>query len=292
MSRSLPTDQVIGIYRKNVGAIKVAIIHDGMLSTSFNNIVGADPKVCEAMHRAAFRQLPPELSCNTFVVETAQQLALIDCGCGSTTPGAGKQLEGLAALGIAPSDVDAVFMTHLHRDHAAGLIDQDSKAVFPNATLVVLDAELAFWRDETSIDRLRDSQKRDFFIAKSALAAYAERMRPISSGETIGSMSAVASPGHTPGHTAWLLHSESEQLMIWGDVVHLPAIQFSHPEVSIVYDVDSTAAATARRRVLDQVATDRVPVAGVHLDFPCVGHVERMSDNRFTYTPEIWTSTM
>ncbi len=105
----------------------------------------------------------------------------------------------------------------------------------------------------------------DFTIAGTVLAAYADRLRPIRAGEVAAHITAVPTPGHTPGHTAWLIDSEGERLLIWGDVVHLPAIHFALPRASVVHDLDSDAAA-ATRRVLDMVATERIPVAGVHLD--------------------------
>ena len=292
MGMILPAGQTIGTYRRNVGAFRVATIHDGMLGTAFADIVGADRAVCEAAHRAAFRPLPPRLSCNSFVIESAERLMLVDAGCGTTAPEAGRHAEGLAALGIEPADVDAVLMTHLHRDHAAGLVDPAGRAVFPAAELVVHADELRFWRDEGSLARLRDSQKQDFRIAKAVLAAYGDRLVPVGAGQVMAGISAVPAPGHTPGHTAWLLDSDGERLLIWGDVVHLPAIQFAMPEASVVYDLDSQAAAVARRQVLDMVAAEQLPVAGVHLDFPCFGRVERNAGGSFAYTPEIWTSAL
>ena len=139
---------------------------------------------------------------------------------------------------------------------------------------------------------LRASIRPLISIATAVLAAYADRLRPIASGEAAPGVSAIPTPGHTPGHTAWLIESQGERLLIWGDVVHLPAIQFSNPEASVVYDLDSEGAAATRRRVLDMVAADRLPVAGVHLDFPCFGRVEARPSGGFSYTAEIWSSLL
>ena len=288
----LPSHQVAGLYRRDVGAMRVATIHDGMLATAFDDIVDADPARCEAMHRAAHRPMPPTLSCNAFVVETAGRLMLVDAGCGTTAPAAGHHGAGLAALGVAPDAVDAVLMTHLHRDHAAGLVDAAGRALFRNAELVVHADDLAFWQDGRSVARLRDSQKVDHAIAATVLAAYGDRLRPVRAGEVAPGITAVPTPGHTPGHTAWLLQSDGERLLIWGDVVHLPAIQFAEPRASVAYDLDSAAAAATRARVLDMVATERIPVAGVHLDFPCFGHVDARSDGGYAYVPGVWTSDL
>lgn len=294
MAKSLPPAQVPGLYRRNVGNLRVAALHDGMLDASFEDIVGVAPEVWEAAHRAAFRPVPPQLGCNTFAIEGGGRLLLVDAGCGATTPGAGQQVAALRALGIAPGDVDMVLMTHLHRDHAAGLVDATGQAIFPRAELVVHRDDLDFWRDETTHGRLRDGQKQDFLIATAVLSAYADRVRSVGGGEVVPGISATPTPGHTPGHTAWLLDSDGERLLIWGDIVHLPVIQFAHPEAGVVYDFDGPAAAAARLRVFEMVAAERIPVAGVHLDFPCFGHVEKSSAARggFHYTSEIWTSTI
>ena len=291
VNNRLAPRQVTGVYRRNVGQIRVATVHDGMLSTAFADIVGADPAACEALHRAAHRPMPPELSTNTFVLETSERLMLVDAGCGNTAPAAGYQRDGLALLGITPEVVDVVLMTHLHRDHAAGLLDGENRAVFPRAELVVHTDDLTFWRDPASRARLRDSQKCDHDIATDVLRAYGDRIRSVQAGPVLPGITAVPTPGHTPGHTAWLLESDGDSLLIWGDVVHFPQLQFTNPEVSVAYDLDSQAAAVARRRVLDMVAADGIPVAGVHLDFPCFGHVERRG-SAFAYTPDIWTSTL
>jgi glyoxylase-like metal-dependent hydrolase (beta-lactamase superfamily II) len=286
--KRLSTGQVPGVYRRNVGDVAVATVNDGMVPTDFNHIVGADVAACEAAHRSAGRPTPPWLTINTYLIETADQLMLVDAGYADITPDAGRLLPNLAALGVKPVDIDVVLMTHLHADHDAGLIDHDGRAIFSRAELVVHENELAFWRDESSIARLSEGQKTDFALATRVLAAYADRLRPVGAVEVASGVFAVPTPGHTPGHTAWRIASGNEQLLIWGDVIHLPGIQFAIPEASVIYDVDSQAAAAARRRVLEMVSADRIPVAGVHLDFPGFGIVTAERNNRYAYVGELW----
>jgi glyoxylase-like metal-dependent hydrolase (beta-lactamase superfamily II) len=287
--KRLSPGQVPGVYRRNVGDIAVATINDGMIPATFDHIVGADPAACEAAHRAALRPMPPWLTLDTYLIETADRLMLVDAGYADTIPTVGRLLPNLAVLGVKPADIDAVLMTHLHADHDAGLITKKGTAVFPRAELVVHEDELTFWRDDSNIARLSEGQKTDFTLATAVLAAYADRIRPVRAGDIGYGISAVPTPGHTPGHTAWRISSGGEQLLIWGDVIHLPGVQFAIPEASVIYDLDSHAAATARRRVLDMVATDQIPVAGIHLDFPGYGLVTAETNGRFIYTAELWT---
>jgi glyoxylase-like metal-dependent hydrolase (beta-lactamase superfamily II) len=287
--KRLSTGQVPGVYRRNVGDIAVATVNDGMVPTAFEHIVGADLAACEAAHRSAGRPTPPWLTIDTYLIETADRLMLVDAGFADLGQDAGRLLSNLAALGVKPIDIDAVLMTHLHADHEAGLIDHEGRAVFPRAELVVHEDELAFCRDESNIAGLSDSHKRDFALATRALAAYAHRLQSVRAGEVASGVFAVPTPGHTPGHTAWRIVSGSEQLLIWGDIIHLPGVQFAIPEAGVIYDLDSSAAAAARRRVLDMVAADRIPVAGVHLDFPGYGMVTAERNGRYAYAGEIWT---
>jgi glyoxylase-like metal-dependent hydrolase (beta-lactamase superfamily II) len=112
----------------------------------------------------------------------------------------------------------------------------------------------------------------------------------ITCGEVLPAISAVPAPGHTPGHTGWLISSASEALLIWGDVVHLQGIQFTYPGVDLSrVDVDSKQASTTRRRIMDMAATDHLRVAGMHLDFPSFGHVAREGDH-FRFVPDPWCS--
>ena len=81
-------------------------------------------------------------------------------------------------------------------------------------------------------------------------------------------VTAIPCHGHTPGHTSFLISSGNEQLLIWGDTVHVPEIQTARPEVCMEFDTDPDAAAVTRRRVFDMVATDRLAITGMHLHFP------------------------
>ena len=112
---------------------------------------------------------------------------------------------------------------------------------------------------------------KNFFTgARAAVAPYAKRTRLIGAGMVMPGIEAIALPGHTPGHTGYRITSGEAQLLIWGDIVHMAALQFANPNIAIAFDVDQDQAVATRRRVLDMVSADRLLVAGAHLDFP--GH--------------------
>ena len=98
----------------------------------------------------------------------------------------------------------------------------------------------------------------------------------------------VQEPGHTPGHSGWIVSSGGDSMLIWGDVVHVPGVQFARPEAGMVFDVDVEQGRASRARAFDMAATDRLRVAGMHLDFPTFGHVMR-AGRGYAFVPEVWT---
>jgi glyoxylase-like metal-dependent hydrolase (beta-lactamase superfamily II) len=178
----------------------------------------------------------------------------------------------------------------MHPDHEAGLIDSSGKAVFPKAELILHENELAFWKDDEAMARATTEGQGDFRLARAALAAYGDRVRTVKTDEVAPGVRAFPTPGHTPGHTAWLVESNGDGLLIWGDIVHFPGMQFAFPDTSVAYDIDPAAAAERRKKVLKFVAGEKLRVAGVHLDFPAFGHVVS-NGAAYRYLPDVWRPT-
>jgi glyoxylase-like metal-dependent hydrolase (beta-lactamase superfamily II) len=190
---------------------------------------------------------------------------------------------------VAPASVDTLLITHAHVDHVNGLLDDAGGALFPNADLFLHEAEAGFWLNKDVQAKAPEAMQMYFGIAQRALAPYAARTTLIKDGaEVLPGVTAVFLPGHTPGHTGFRIASGDATLLIWGDIVHLPGIQFSQPRVGMVFDADSEQAYQTRLRILDMVATDRVMIAGMHLDFPTFGHVEKRGDG-YAFIPGVWT---
>jgi glyoxylase-like metal-dependent hydrolase (beta-lactamase superfamily II) len=111
-------------------------------------------------------------------------------------------------------------------------------------------------------------------------------------GEVFPGVTAVPLYGHTPGHTGYMVSSQGEQLLIWGDIVHIPDIQTRRPDVYMEPDVDGQAAIATRKRIFDQVATDRLLVAGMHMHFPGFLNLNRRTDSGYDLVPEIWQQAL
>jgi glyoxylase-like metal-dependent hydrolase (beta-lactamase superfamily II) len=99
---------------------------------------------------------------------------------------------------------------------------------------------------------------------------------------------AVFLPGHTPGHTGFILRSGSDALFLWADVIHVPGIQYAHPEAAVRFDVDPSAARESRKRAFDRASADKMLVAGIHHDFPLFGHL-RAHGQAFAWDAEVWS---
>ncbi|MCW3473139.1 MBL fold metallo-hydrolase [Limobrevibacterium gyesilva] len=278
-----------GIHHIRIGDITVTALHDGMLEASTDLVVGVAPNDCEALLRESFRAVPPRITISSFLLTIGNEPVLVDTGCGGAMgPDYGHARRRLEALGVEPSAVRTILITHAHIDHVSGLLDADGAAYFPNAEVVLHEAEPAFWLDEAIAAGARDAARNAFAVAQRSLAPYRDRMRTVKDGGTaLPGITANHLPGHTPGHSGWLVTSGPDSLLIWGDVVHLPGIQFARPEAGVSFDVDVGQGRASRARALDMAATDRMLVAGMHLDFPTFGHVVRAGGG-YGFVPHVW----
>lgn len=278
-----------GIHSIQIGDITVTALNDGQFQASTAIVNGVTEAAAAAAEAAAFRVLPPRITISSFLVEAAGRRILIDTGCGTAFgPAMGRARGKLDTLGLTPADIDTILVTHAHVDHVSGLVDPDGKAWFPRAEIVVNAIETDFWLSDARAAAAPDAAKGAFATAQGALRPYAARTRTVSHGQE-GSPGITCHhlPGHTPGHSGWIIASGSHSLFVWGDVVHLPGIQFALPEAGLAFDTDSDEARTTRRRALDMAAADRLLVAGMHLDFAPFGHVVKAGTG-FGFVPVVW----
>lgn len=271
-----------------VGAAKVTAVSDGFLPIDASALSGITPEDFAAiLHDNHLTGPAHPTGVNSFLVETGDRKILIDAGTGTAFgPGLGHLAANMAALGIDPASIDTIIATHLHPDHIGGLMIGDSNP-FANAGLVVQSADVDFWTND-DIRAQSPEQARGFFdMAKGALARFGDKVQTVSGSADLGQgLSAVPLPGHTPGHMGVMLESDGDSLLLWGDIVHVPPVQFARPDVTIGFDTDQDQARATRQALLDQVATDRQRIAGAHIGFSGVGYVERDGDGyRFVASP-------
>ena len=285
-----PDRQVAGVHHRRVGAIGVTALNDGHQDAPLATVVGIDEAAAAAMLHAAFRPVPRRTAVHGFLIRASGRTALVDSGCGPIKPTTGQLQSNLLAAGVAAEEVDTLLMTHLHPDHAGGLVDAEGRPRFPNATLRVHEAEIAYWNDDAALARAADPARARAMAAtaRAGLAAYRGRIEPFTGGALFPGVTALHLPGHTPGHTGLMIADGDDNLLIWADVVHVPELQVPRPEVGMLVDVDRSTAEATRRRVFDQVATDRLAIAGMHLHFPAFAHLAR-DGMGYRLVPDAWS---
>src|SRR3954464_4920777 len=288
-----PANQIPGVYHRKIGDIVVTTISDGYLDGTLEVMRNVDVEKARQILTDAFRPAR-RTSVNTFLIHSKGRIAIIDTGSGNyLQPSAGLVQRNLAAAGIDPKSIEALSLTHTHPDRSAGLTDMaNGQRLFPNAELVMHENEPAHWFDDGAMAKADERAKKLYFQAgREQVAPYRDRTRLFRQGEVFPGVTAVPSLGHTPGHTAFLIASGNDQLMIWGDTVHVPEVQTAFPEAGMAFDTDLAAAAAARKRMFDRVSADGVLIAGMHLHFPAFSRLARRG-NAYALYPEAWVHAL
>lgn len=260
---------------QTVGSVEVTPHWDGPLLSNLGKVPDPDQRR-EA--QALLADAPGSaftMNVYSFLLNVGSALALIDAG-GGTTPGShlGQMRLRLQELGIAPEAIRHIFMTHMHRDHYGGLLSASGEAYYPNAELILHHIEAAVILD-TSPGDMHPRAFTNLEQQRQVLSVYRGRIRRVTENESVLGVSARLAAGHTPGHTCWLLASDGAQLLLWGDTVHVARVQVAAPHITFEYDLDPLLAAKSRRRVLDWVSRDRIPVAGAHLPGSGLAMIDR-----------------
>lgn len=287
--------QAPGWYRMQLGAFEVTALNDGTVALPVDKLLtNIKPATLEQLLARAYLKAPVETSVNGYLVNTGAKLVLIDTGAaGLFGPTLGKLVANLKASGYQPEQVDEIYITHMHGDHVGGLATPDGKMAFPNATVRADMREGGFWLDKAKADQAPADMKPAFQGAMVSLNPYiaAGRFKPFEGAvELVPGVRALPTPGHTPGHTIYVVESQGQKLVVWGDLMHVAAVQFALPATTIQFDSDSKAAAPQRIAQYADAAKGGYHVAVAHIAFPGVGRL-RADGKGYTWVPANYSAT-
>ena len=269
-----------GWFRMKIGDFEVTALSDGTADLPVDQLLtNTTPDKVKKALAAVFLKTPLETSINGYLVNTGSKLVLIDAGAANLFgPTLGKLVGSLKASGYTPDQVDEIYITHMHADHVGGVANGD-KAVFPNATIRAAKAEGDFWLTQANMDKAPAAMKDFFKGAMASMKPYtsANKYKPFEGAdvELLPGIHAIAAPGHTPGHTIYAIESKGEKLVFCGDLMHVAAVQFPDPSVTIQFDADSKAAAPQRKKLYADAAAKGYFVAFTHVSFPGIGHIRK-----------------
>lgn len=249
-------DTLPGTFLFELGGATVTTLAERQQSIGKETLVGAT----DAMLRRYVPAGEVPNAINAFLVHTGGKRVLVDTGLGL------KLDENLKSVGVRTDEIDAVLLTHMHRDHIGGLLCDDAP-VFKNATLYISRKEFDYWKAAgAGAQRIADAYAGRFRLFHPQNLD-AEHPVPL-----LRNVVAFAASGHTPGHTIYLVEGTRKKLLIWGDITHAAPIQVPHPDVAVTYDVDPAQAVATRRRVLEFTVTNKISYVGsMHLAYPGMG---------------------
>ncbi len=264
----------------SIGDAKVTALLDGHIPIASEIISPFDQAQADATLEDTLFQFGPQgmpIPVSGYLIEKAGKYTLLDAGAASLFgPSLGNLAASLAATGVTPEQISTILLTHMHPDHAGGLVNADGQAVFPNAELVVSTTEHSFWYDDAIMASVPEANRPFFEMARSTTAPYANRLKKFDGEvEVAPGITSLPLPGHTPGHTGYMLDGGSASLLLWGDVIHLTGLQFALPDWTLVFDTDPTLTVETRKKMLDRASADKMLVTGAHLEFPGLGKVIR-----------------
>lgn len=266
-----------GYYRMMLGEFEITALSDGTVNLPMRDLLThTAPSATDQALAKAYLKNPLETSVNGYLINTGDKLVLVDTGAaGLFGPTLGNLLTHLKAVGYQPEQVDEIYITHMHADHVGGLMSGD-KLAFPNAIVRADKKDADFWLSQANLDKAATDDKGFFQGAMASLNPYVKAGKfKAFDGNTdlMPGIKAIVTHGHTPGHSIYAIESKGQKLMLWGDLIHVAAVQFSNPSVTIKFDSDSKTAEAQRKKAFADAAKGGYLVAASHLSFPGIGHI-------------------
>ncbi|MEM9224312.1 MAG: MBL fold metallo-hydrolase [Pseudomonadota bacterium] len=278
-----------GHFSYKIGDIDIIGLHDGYWERPLDPGFVGNAELVDVQDALEAGGHPRDLLPINFaqtLIRSGDRTILVDAGTGAQlAPTAGTMMDHLAAAGVAPESVDTILISHFHPDHIFGLMaKEDNAQVFKNAQILVPEPEIAFWTDPATIAALPENRKGLANRIVATLGSW-DNVDRYKDGATVApGVVAQAAYGHTPGHTAFVVSSGNDSLVIAADIANIPALFVANPGWHATFDMDKAEAEAARRKLFDQVIADGSIIAGYHFGFPNAGKLEK-DGSGYAFTP-------
>ena len=295
----LADKQAPSFYRYKVGEAQVNVISDGVNTFALPETFVLNAKKDEvnaALEKAFLPKDKVSVHFSPLVINTGGKLIVVDTGNGpgafaSSKGNVGQFASNMAAAGIDPKAIDMVVISHFHGDHINGLLTADNVLAFPNAEVLVPAGEWAYFMDDGEMGKQTTERMQGVFKNARRVfeAGLKKKVTPYAwDKELAPGLLPVASVGHTPGHTSFVLSSGSDKVFIQSDVTNHPALFVTHPDWHLMFDQDAAMAETTRRKVYDMLLAEKMRVQGFHYPFPANGFVEK-DGTGYRLVPAPWS---
>lgn len=257
-----------------IGRYEIFVFNDGLFEAKAEYLQHLDGPAACASAVEGWGKTSTMLDVNAFALRGPDGDMLIDTGAGTAWgSGFGHARAAMAANGFTPESFSRILLTHIHGDHAYGLLNDDGTAYFPNAEILVPQVDLAFFGDPALRETVPEARRGGFVVADTMRQAYGSRISSLSPGPILEGVEAIALPGHTPGQMGYHLQGGDRDLLLLADALHIAELQLADPRLGLVFDLDPAQSATTRLVTLGQAADHGWIVGGGHLHG--FGRIER-----------------
>ncbi|MDR6635809.1 glyoxylase-like metal-dependent hydrolase (beta-lactamase superfamily II) [Phyllobacterium sp. 1468] len=282
----------IGYYKYSVGSIEITAVYDGIWRKPHDPAFISNASVQQTKDALAKSGLTTEfmpIPLTVVVLKIGDRLIMMDAGSGvgQWQANATHLPANMKAAGIDYTKIDTVIISHFHPDHVWGLMEKETNApVFGNAELIVNEVEYRWWTDPGRVEKLAEGRKPAGRRIASVFPTWKNWSLAKDGTEVAPGIQLIAAPGHTPGHSVFLVTSGKEQLLVSADTMYVPALLAPHPEWQGSYDQDGPTAVSTRRKLIDRVIADQIKICGSHFPFPGSGTFVK-DGNAYGFTPTI-----